>query len=87
MSRMVTLQDPKTGAKVCINHPSPTAPATADQIEAAGYPGWTVVAEHDQRPAEQLTADEREAARLNGLTRFQLVQEIKALIAAGHKTA
>jgi hypothetical protein len=77
---MVTLQSPD-GRRVCTRCDS-TGALSGKDIAAMGYSGWTVVSESAAVPVEQLSADEIEAARLNGLTRFQLMQEIKALIAA-----
>jgi hypothetical protein len=47
-----------------------------------GYSGWTVVSESAAVPVEQLSADEIEAARLNSLTRSELMAELGARIAA-----
>lgn len=78
--RMVTLLSPD-GQRVCTRCDSGGTPSAKD-IAAMGYSGWTIVGESAAVPVEQLSADQIEAARLNGLTRFELMQEIKKLIAA-----
>lgn len=80
---MITVENPEDGSTACVNCPAQgLATPTAKQIADAGYPGWTLIEEHAERPVEEFTADQLEAARLNTLTRFELMQEIKALIAA-----
>jgi hypothetical protein len=71
--RMVTLQQPKTGARVCIQRT-----ADAIDLDALGYPGWTIVAELDAMPVEELTPEQQEEARLNSLSRAEFMAEVSA---------
>lgn len=71
---MVRLRSPD-GAEVIIPR-GETAAFTKGAIAERGYEGWTKVEDLDDFPSEDLTEEEREAARLNTLTRAEFMAEV-----------